>query len=185
MSLVLFNAGLKSCVSDDSLSGLQRINVIFLYQTVDIRISYKVSSLSVLAQSNTVSSKDRNSVGGGCEGCDLMYVSITSNIEPYASLFNTNEKGERLEISGTIYQPDGKTPADGIILYVYQTAASGHYEPGENQTGDVKRHGRIRGWVKSNQKGEYKFSTIRPGHYPNATFAAHILRILFLAMILT
>ena len=51
---------------------------------------------------------------------------------------------------------------------------SGLYEPGPDQTGGVRRHGRIRGWVKSNQKGEYKFLTIRPGNYPNGTIPAHI-----------
>ena len=81
-------------------------------------------------------------------------------------IVNPDEPGEKLEISGVIYKSDGKTPAPNVILYVYQTAKSGLYEPGPNQTGGVRRHGRIRGWVKTNQKGEYKFLTIRPGNYP-------------------
>ena len=32
----------------------------------------------------------------------------------------------------------------------------------------------MRGWVKSNQRGEYKFTSIRPAHYPNSRGPAHI-----------
>ena len=123
--------------------------------------------LSVKAQSCQLSSTDRNSVGGGCEGCDLMLVEIPSTIKSDVTIIVATEPGEKLEISGVIYKSDGKTPAPNVILYVYQTAKSGLYEPGPNQTGGVRRHGRIRGWVKSNQKGAYKFLTIRPGNYPN------------------
>ena len=125
-------------------------------------------------KAQSASSADRNSVGGGCEGCDLMFVEMPSTINSEANIVSTTEPGEKLEISGTIFKPDGKTPAANVILYVYQTAKSGLYEPGTNQTGGVRRHGRIRDWVKTNQKGEYKFSTIRPGNYPNGTIPAHI-----------
>ncbi|HWA05718.1 MAG TPA: intradiol ring-cleavage dioxygenase, partial [Ignavibacteria bacterium] len=39
---------------------------------------------------------------------------------------------------------------------------------------DNGRHGYIRGWLKTNEKGEYKFYTLRPAPYPNSTIAAHI-----------
>jgi len=130
--------------------------------------------LGIQAQSGQLSSTDRNAVGGGCQGCDLMFVEIPSTIKADVTLVGETEPGEKLEIFGVIYNADGKTPAPNVILYVYQTAKSGLYEPGPNQTGGVRRHGRIRGWVKSNQKGEYKFLTIRPGNYPNADIPAHI-----------
>ena len=103
-----------------------------------------------------------------------MFVEIPSAIKSDATIINPNEPGEKLEISGVIYQSDGKTPAPNVVLYVYQTASNGVYEPGSDQTGGVRRHGRIRGWVKSNQKGEYKLLTIRPGSYPNSDIPAHI-----------
>jgi protocatechuate 3,4-dioxygenase, beta subunit len=128
----------------------------------------------IMAQSHQLASTDRNSVGGGCEGCDLMFVEIPSTIKSDVMIVNPAEPGEKLEISGVIYKSDGKTPASNVILYVYQTAKSGLYEPGHNQTGGVRRHGRIRGWVKTNLKGEYKFLSIRPGNYPDGENAAHI-----------
>jgi protocatechuate 3,4-dioxygenase, beta subunit len=141
---------------------------------VIIAILFIYLPLSVKAQSPQLASTDRNSVGGGCEGCDLMFVEIPSTIKSDVTVTDAAEPGEKLEISGVIYKSDGKTPAPNVILYVYQTAKSGLYEPGPNQTGGVRRHGRIRGWVKSNQKGEYKFLTIRPGSYPNSDIPAHI-----------
>ena len=69
-----------------------------------------------------LSSTDKNSVGGGCEGCDLMFVEIPSTIKSNVTIISTTESGEKLEISGVIYQSDGKTPAPDVILYVYQTA---------------------------------------------------------------
>ncbi|MBL7748881.1 MAG: hypothetical protein JNM19_15695, partial [Chitinophagaceae bacterium] len=32
----------------------------------------------------------------------------------------------------------------------------------------------IRGWVKTNEKGEYSFYTLRPASYPNSKAAQHI-----------
>lgn len=128
----------------------------------------------VKAQSQQLASTDKNSVGGGCEGCDLMFVEIPPTIKSDVTITDPNESGEQLEVYGVIYKSDGKTPAPNVVLYVYQTAKSGLYEAGPNQNGGVRRHGRIRGWVKSNQKGEYKFVTIRPGNYPNADIPAHI-----------
>lgn len=98
---------------------------------------------------------------------------------PQALTWQTNiasasEPGERLEISGVIYRPDGKTPAPGVILYCYQTDATGHYTPAPNTTGLTRRHGHLRGWLKTNERGEYKLTTIKPAPYPNAVLPAHI-----------
>ena len=37
------------------------------------------------------------------------------------------ESGEKLLISGTVYLPDGVTPAKDIIVYVYHTNIEGYY----------------------------------------------------------
>jgi protocatechuate 3,4-dioxygenase beta subunit len=46
------------------------------------------------------------------------------------------------------------------------------YSKGDKGWG--KRHGYIRGWVRTNVKGEYKFYTLIPASYPNSTFEKHI-----------
>ena len=78
-----------------------------------------------------------------------------------------------MEISGTIYKSDGKTPAADVILYVYHTNAKGFYEPAPGQTA-ARRHGALRGWVKTNPQGQYKFRSIKPAAYPNRKAPAHI-----------
>lgn len=80
-----------------------------------------------------------------------------------------DEPGERLIVSGTIYQADGKTPAEGIVLFVYHTDATGYY----NKEDDAYNP-RLRGWMKTGSDGKYEFKTIKPAPYPNRTTPAHI-----------
>ena len=83
------------------------------------------------------------------------------------------EPGTALVVRGVIYQKDGKTPASDVILYVYQTDATGRYTPAGGQV-HGKRHGRLRGWMKTGADGRYEFQTIRPAAYPGQTIPAHI-----------
>jgi protocatechuate 3,4-dioxygenase beta subunit len=115
-------------------------------------------------------------VGGRCEGCEAIYESYVSfdKLSYIDTLPDFNEQGPKIEISGVIYQPDGKTPAAGIILYVYHTDQAGLYSKRGNETGWGKRHGYIRGWMKTNEQGQYKFYTLVPASYPNSTNPKHI-----------
>ncbi|MEW6131248.1 MAG: intradiol ring-cleavage dioxygenase [Acidobacteriota bacterium] len=112
-------------------------------------------------------------VGGGCDGCELIYEGMPKELHWQTKITPASEPGEPLEISGIIYQRDGKTPAPNVILYVYHTDAKGYYSPFPNQT-PGRRHGHLRGWMKTNAKGEYQFTSIRPAAYPNRPFPAHI-----------
>ncbi|MBS1920723.1 MAG: hypothetical protein JST17_10760 [Bacteroidetes bacterium] len=115
-------------------------------------------------------------VGGSCEGCEAIYEQAPSfeSLSWIDTLPDFNEPGTKLIISGVIYKDDGITPAPGIILYVYHTDQTGHYTSSKGQTGWARRHGYIRGWMKTNEKGEYKFYTLMPGHYPGTNAPAHI-----------
>lgn len=108
-----------------------------------------------------------------CEDCELLFEGMPATLNASAQLAGPDEPGEKLLIEGTIYQPDGKTPAPDIILYVYHTDASGRYSPGPTQT-QARRHGHLRGWVKSDAKGRYSISTIRPASYPKTRNPQHI-----------
>lgn len=113
-------------------------------------------------------------VGGGCEGCEGMFEGIPNQLAWETMIHQPGEPGEPLEISGTIFQTDGKTPAPNVILYVYQTDAQGLYTPSAGATGWTKRHGHLRGWMKTNARGQYKFRTIKPRPYPGDRIPAHI-----------
>ena len=115
-------------------------------------------------------------VGGNCEGCEAIYESPVSfsQLNEIDTLPDFNDAGPKILISGIIYKPDGKTPAAGVVLYVYHTDQKGIYATKGNEKGWDKRHGYIRGWVKTNEKGEYKFYTLVPASYPNSSNPKHI-----------
>jgi len=113
-------------------------------------------------------------VGGGCDGCEGIYDGLPQALSWDTKITKESEPGERMEIRGVIYQRDGKTPARGVILYVYQTDATGHYSAGGDAKGTGRRHGRLRGWMKTNARGEYRFATIKPAPYPSRDIPAHI-----------
>lgn len=112
-------------------------------------------------------------VGGGCEDCELMFAGMPTKLSWKAKLAPDDEPGERMIISGTIYKKDGKTPAPDVILYVYQTDNTGRYTPAPKQV-HAKRHGHLRGWVRTDAQGRYEFHTIRPASYPNSRNPQHI-----------
>lgn len=117
---------------------------------------------------------NKNVVGGGCDGCELMYVGMPKNIYPSDTSTGWSEKGQKLLITGKVYEIDGRTPAPNVIIYYWHTDADGYYSPKSGLNEKAKRHGHIRGWVKSDQQGNYSIRTIRPAPYPNESIPAHI-----------
>ncbi|HZH33033.1 MAG TPA: hypothetical protein VEY11_19865 [Pyrinomonadaceae bacterium] len=113
-------------------------------------------------------------VGGYCEGCEAIYEGMPSQLSWETRIAASSEPGEPLEASGVIYRRDGRTPAPGVILYAYHTDARGIYPPAPGATGMARRHGRLRGWVETNERGEYKFNTVKPAPYPGRDTPAHI-----------
>ncbi len=113
-------------------------------------------------------------VGGSCEGCEAVFEYGSKKLTSIDTLPDFKEPGPKLEISGTIYLIDGKTPARNVILYIYHTDQKGVYPQKGNETGWAKRHGYLRGWIKTNADGKYKFYTLRPASYPDTRAPQHI-----------
>lgn len=113
-------------------------------------------------------------VGGPCQGCEAIYEYGNHVLNAVDTLPGFIAAAEQLKISGTIYQSDGKTPAKDVLLYIYQTNQEGVYPKKKNATGWAKRHGYIRGWMKTNTQGQYTLFTFRPASYPNTTIPQHI-----------
>ena len=124
-----------------------------------------------------VISKATTPIGGPCEGCEALYESPIpfERLSWVDTLPDYNEAGPKLQIEGIVYHKDGKTPARDIVIYIYHTDQSGRYGTKGNETGWGKRHGYIRGWVKTTNEGKYAFYTLRPASYPgNNPPPAHI-----------
>ena len=133
-----------------------------------------VALLSACANSQQQAQPVRQLIGP-CEGCEAIFEYGNKSLKPIDTLpdFTTGE-GPRIKLTGTIYQPDGKTPAPDVILYIYHTNAEGIYPKRGGETGWDRRHGYIRGWIKTDANGRYLFYTRRPGNYPGRTAPAHV-----------
>ncbi len=132
-----------------------------------------LSSCGSSASQNPVEASPRL-VGGPCEGCEAIFEYGEMSLAPVDTLPGFDEQGPKLKIYGTVFQKDGKTPAEGVVLYVYHTDGNGIYATRGGETGWAKRHGYLRGWVKTGKDGKYTFYTLKPGPYPESNTPAHI-----------
>lgn len=142
-----------------------------------------ICSLLFLSACSQTNSKKINqasandiAVGGRCEGCEAIFENDIpfEQLNEVDTLPDFNDKGPRISISGTIYHHDGKTPAAGVVLYVYHTDQAGVYPTKGNEKGWAKRHGYLRGWIKTDATGRYQFYTLIPASYPNSSNPKHI-----------
>ncbi len=72
-----------------------------------------------------------------------------------------DSKVNKLMITGTIYENDGKTPAKDVILYICQPDEDGNYELKKDSK--RKRYVYHRAWIKTDADGRYTFYTFMPG----------------------
>ncbi|HVI48830.1 MAG TPA: hypothetical protein VM802_28430 [Chitinophaga sp.] len=132
------------------------------------------SQESTVAASKADTAKDI-AIGDYCDGCDAMYEGMPANdsIRTVVTIADTHEPGERLTVTGKVYQPDGKTPAPHITLYIWHTNAQGYYEPSPGQI-NGKLHGHLRNWAQTDNDGNFTINSIRPAPYPDRDVPAHI-----------
>lgn len=109
----------------------------------------------------------KNARAAGVEGMGA--IDAPADVSWRTALATAADEGEPMVISGTIFQSDGKTPAPNVLIYLYHTDAHGIY----GRAGQHK-HGKHRGWMLTDEKGRYEFSSIRPASYPNSTQSQHV-----------
>lgn len=146
-----------------------------IFMKIVIVIAIILLSNTGCTQNNNKKAQSNIQVGDGCEGCEAIHESPVpfDSLKNMAWLPDWNDKGKKLAINGIVYNADGK-PAPNVIIYVYHTDQSGVYPKKGDEKGWGKQHGYIRGWMRTNEKGEYKFFTLRPGAYPGRQAPEHI-----------
>lgn len=140
-----------------------------------IAMKFSIASCLLLAIAFSACSQPQTA-GGPCEGCEAIYENTIpfEELPSHDTLPGYYEPGIKLLVIGRVLKADGKTPAPGVVLYLYHTNTEGIYPVKGNEKGWERRHGYLRGWLKTNEKGEYSFLTIRPGAYPGRNNPAHI-----------
>lgn len=113
-------------------------------------------------------------IGGPCEGCEAIFEFGSQQLSNVDTLPGFDVQADKLKVTGTIYKADGVTPASNVLLYVYHTNDKGIYPTRGNEKGWARRHGYIRGWIKTDDSGHYTFYTFRPAPYPNRRTPVHI-----------
>ncbi len=113
-------------------------------------------------------------VGLPCEGCEAVFQGLPDSLEWSSRIAPRNEPGAAMRIEGTVRDKAGRTMS-GIIVYAYHTNARGIYPTDDRLRGlAAHRHGRLRGWARTDENGRYRFDTIRPAGYPNTDLPAHV-----------
>ncbi|MDO6759481.1 hypothetical protein Q4566_04650 [Tamlana sp. 2_MG-2023] len=69
-------------------------------------------------------------------------------------------QNNKLKITGTIYESDGVTIASNVLLFIEQSDENGDFQLRKY---NKKRYVKHRGWVRTDDKGQYKLYTFIPG----------------------
>ncbi len=134
---------------------------------------FLICSFASCVSQNNKEISDKH-VGGPCEGCEAVYEYGDRVLSAVDTLPDFEISSPQLKLSGTVFQQDGKTPAPDVIIYIYHTDQKGLYTKREPSEGWAKRHGYLRGWVKTDAKGKYTFYTFPPAPYPGDAEPEHI-----------
>ena len=135
-------------------------------------LASRVASLTLLLLFSRGVAHAQSAALPDCEWCGAQ--DAPTQLGSALRLAPASESGTPLEITGMVYARDGHSPAPGVLLYVYHTDATGVYPMRGDETGNGRRHGYLRGWLRTDASGHYQIATIRPAPYRTRTGPAHI-----------
>ena len=119
-------------------------------------------------------------VGGPFENKEFIYYGIPKIMSQVDTSPGWTQQGQKILLTGIIYQNDGKTPASDVLMYYYHTNTDGRYVHKTEERRSMppntlgQTHGYIRGWVKTDTTGRYSIYTVRPAAYPTYEEPEHI-----------
>jgi protocatechuate 3,4-dioxygenase beta subunit len=92
-----------------------------------------------------------------------------ASLSSQARIAPADEPGEPMVVSGQVFDPSGREPVPGVVVYAYHTDIKGLYTPSGQP-----RPPRLQGWARTDETGRYEFRTIRPAPYPGGGVPAHV-----------
>ncbi len=87
-----------------------------------------------------------------------------------SSIAPPGEPGAPLRIDGRVLTENGQAAVRDAIVFAWQTDAEGVYD----RPGRGPHSWRLRGWAKTDARGNFRFDTIRPAAYPGGREPAHV-----------
>jgi len=147
--------------------------IILAFSACNGQVQNKNGSSSTIDTNKTI-------VGGQFENNEFTYYGIPKNISSIDTSSGWNQNGQKLLLTGIVYEFDGRTPAPNVLLYYYHTNTDGKYVHKSEEKRSMppnelgQTHGYIRGWVKTDSLGRYFIYTVRPGVYPTKDAPAHV-----------
>lgn len=91
---------------------------------------------------------------------------------PFRERLWSDEAGDLLTITGTVTDSQCRRVA-GAVLDLWQADAQGHYD--SDLPGFIPRDYRLRGRVRADARGTYRFETIRPAPYGMRPAHIHLI----------
>lgn len=155
-------------------SGIYRFIPLFLSIIFLSCLQKEKAESQVLSPVSKGESYSIHHLPGDCEDCNLMFLGMPLKLSNIDTTDGWLEEGQKLIVQGHIYHLDGKTPANEVIVYFYHTDKKGLYTPTPNMPNSARRHGHLRGWIKTGPDGSYALYTNRPAQYPEGKIEAHI-----------
>ncbi|MBK8505736.1 MAG: intradiol ring-cleavage dioxygenase [Saprospiraceae bacterium] len=98
---------------------------------------------------------------------------IPGNLTNIDTSLGWKQVGQKLLLTGTAYQIDGKTPAPNVIIY-YEHAGKTTNKNDLSSHNNRQIHGSVRGWVQTANDGKFFIYTTRPEHGPTPGDPAEI-----------
>ncbi|MBL7764567.1 MAG: hypothetical protein JNJ58_00605 [Chitinophagaceae bacterium] len=120
------------------------------FMTIDLYAQEKINALP--------SYGDVKILGDICEAVSGMQVNMPSQIKSSDTNLSGKIQGQKILISGTVYQQDRMSPAAEVILYYWIEDETTPY----------------RGWIKTDPEGHYSIFTHRPRHTKHLKIPAAI-----------
>lgn len=114
-------------------------------------------------------------IGRIIDGTEALFDGLPTTLTANERIAPLDERGEPLVIEGVVRDAAGQLVPD-IVIYAHHTNRFGIYprHPDFPRDSVARRHGRLRGWVRTDAQGRYRFETIRPGGYPMMGAPAHV-----------